>query len=290
MPTSRPPPLHQPSAVELRRRVLAERLHLLRARLLVGQERARSRARRRAAASRSRPACGPRSGAPGCCRRRCRARSRPRSWSSWRSRASRSGPPPRPMITRAWRPVVRSMSASSSLAVRGVADGAGGERLDLVHAGGPAEGAIDGRGVQRELHAVGTQLARLVAVVGSVAHPGADAHRLADLVHEAPPGRAGLVAEHHQAPRVRAHVDDGNPLHEPGMMHRNPKFPGRACRWWSCERHRTGIRCPSHGSQARQPPRPGGDRGPADRRRRRAGRAVRRRRRRRATARARSSR
>ena len=53
----------------------------------------RSRAPSRAAATRPRRGGGPRAAASGCCRRRCRARSRRRSSWSWRSRASRSGPP-----------------------------------------------------------------------------------------------------------------------------------------------------------------------------------------------------
>ena len=83
------------------------------------------------------------------------------------------------------------------LAVVGVADRAGGKRLDLVDAGGPAEGGEHGGGMKRELDAVGAKHAPVAALL---AHPGADPHGLADLVDEAPPGRVGLVAEHHQAP------------------------------------------------------------------------------------------
>ena len=91
-------------------------------------------------------------------------------------------------------------------AVGGVADRAGCHRHHLLHPGRLAEGREDGGGVECAVHAVGTERARLT-------HPGADPDRLADLVYEAPPGRSGLVSEHHEAPGVRPHVDDRNPLH-----------------------------------------------------------------------------
>jgi len=97
------------------------------------------------------------------------------------------------------------------LAVRRVADRAGRERLDLFHAGRAQEGREDGGGVQRQLDPIGTQHA---LGAGLLAEARGDPDRLADLVHEAPPGGPGLVAEHDKAPRVRAHVDDRNPLHD----------------------------------------------------------------------------
>ena len=46
-----------------------------------------------------------------------------------------------------------------------------------------------------------------------LAHARTDSDGLADLVHGAPPGGAGLVAVDHQTPRVRAQVGDRDTLH-----------------------------------------------------------------------------
>jgi hypothetical protein len=99
------------------------------------------------------------------------------------------------------------------VAVVRVADRARGERLDLVDAGGPAEGGEHGGGMERELDTVGAEHAPVRALL---THPGADPDGLANLVDEAPPGRVGLVAEDHETPGVRPHVDDRNPLHDWG--------------------------------------------------------------------------
>jgi hypothetical protein len=96
-------------------------------------------------------------------------------------------------------------------AVGRVADRARGERLDLFHAGGAQEGREDGRRVERHFDSIGPQLPLGAALL---AQAGCDPDRLADLVHEAPPGRPRLVAEYDESPRVRAHVDDRNPLHD----------------------------------------------------------------------------
>jgi hypothetical protein len=73
-----------------------------------------------------------------------------------------------------------------------------------------AEGGEDGRRVQRQLDALAAELAH---GAGLLAHAGADADGLADLVDQAPPERSGLVSEHHEAPGIRAHVDHRDPLH-----------------------------------------------------------------------------
>jgi uncharacterized RDD family membrane protein YckC len=95
------------------------------------------------------------------------------------------------------------------VAVGGVADGAGRDRLDLIDPGGAAERVEDGGRVERAVDALRLQDALL-------AHPRAHAHRLADLVHRAPPGGAGLVAVDDQTPRVRAQVGHGDALHGAG--------------------------------------------------------------------------
>ena len=227
MPTSRPPPCHQPTP-ELGGGVGAQRLHLLRRGLLVRQEALAHAHRAERAASRRRPAGGPRSAASGCCRRRCRCRSRPRSSSSWRSRASRSGPPPRPRSrARRGRWCARSRRAARSPFAA--------SRMALVASASTwstpvarQNAAYTAAVCRRELHPVGPQHAS----PSRLAHAGADPDRLADLVDEAPPRRIGLVAEDHEPPRVRAHVDDRDPLHRPDHARNAVQFPGSACRWW----------------------------------------------------------
>ena len=125
-----------------------------------------------------------------------------------------------------------------------------------------AEGREDRGGVQGELDAL-----RPKDVV-SLAQPGADPHRLADLVHEAPPGRAGLVAVHHEAPGVRAHVDDRHAFHARhhrlcGRRRRAPSMwplrglnePHGAADSDEDERDRPRPRPVHHRPAARQPPR-----------------------------------
>ena len=106
--------------------------------------------------------------------------------------------------------------------------GARGHGLDLVDTGRAAERGEHRGGVKRELHAFGTELP--VAIPILLTHARTDADRLADLVHEAPPGRSRLVAEHHEAPRIRPHVDDGDPLHFRRSCPQ-PSISGLPCRW-----------------------------------------------------------
>ena len=81
---------------------------------------------------------------------------------------------------------------------------------------------------------------------------------------------SGLVSEHHQPPRVRAHVDHRDPLHARDDA-RNPQFPRLACRCWVVMNATAqASAAPVIRSEARQPPRPRRPRRPPHRRRRRA--------------------
>ena len=94
-------------------------------------------------------------------------------------------------------------------AVRGVADRAGGDGGHVVDAGRAAERGEHAGRPHRALDALG--LEQLL-----VAHALADAHRLADLV-DVLPVAARLVAEDHEAERVRPHVDDRRATHRRGQ-------------------------------------------------------------------------
>ncbi len=88
------------------------------------------------------------------------------------------------------------------LLVGRVADRRGGDRAHVVDPGGAAEVGEQLDRLERALHRLRLQLARRV-------EPGADAHRLVDLVGPAPPAVAAVLAprEHDQAERVRPEVD-----------------------------------------------------------------------------------
>ena len=93
--------------------------------------------------------------------------------------------------------------AQEVLLVRRVADRRGGDGADVVDAHRAAEVREQLDRLERPLHRLGLQLA------GGV-EPGADAHRLIDLVRAAPPAVAAALAprEDDEAERVRPEVDD----------------------------------------------------------------------------------
>jgi hypothetical protein len=107
-------------------------------------------------------------------------------------------------------------------AVARVADSAGRDGHHVVDARGLAERGEHRGGMQGAVDAVRAQQSL-------VAHSRADAHRLADLVDQAPPGRSRHISEHDEAPRVGPHVDDGDPLHKRDDAPQ-PQFRARPCR------------------------------------------------------------
>ena len=205
IPASLPARRSQPvQPRELVGHVLAQRLHLLRWRLSRRGGRPRSRARRRAASD---PASA--SPAPSSrisldrCRRPCRSRSHPRSSSSWRSRGSRSGPPPRRSDHAHLDagPLLESPRAARRGSRRRGSRSCHGVTLDP-----------DARQNAANTSAVPPP-ARCVRAGAAPPRPhtGADPRARGSRPRASTTGRLPAVDD--EPERVRAHVDDGSPAH-----------------------------------------------------------------------------
>ena len=253
------PPAAAPPAelFELAGNVGAQRLHLLHARLLLRAGSARSPAPHPAAATATPRAAGPRSSSPGCCRRRCRGRTRPRSSWSWPARASRNAPPRSPLITRASSPVLRLISASSSAPFLA-------SRIALVATATTSSTPVASQKAENTAavwRARSTRSARSTPS-SPIPAPIRTASRISSTrLHQGVSGMYPNTTRRQELDpmSMTATRSTGE------MMHLSLNFGRARADAVRDERHRTGI-CRFHQrSQARQPPRSCGDCGPRNR-------------------------